>query len=83
MCDCSCCEARRSRRALLAQQPERPRCIGCGADIVFGVADAQLDDETVNSSSGIFEKGDLLCFWCSDEMTHEPNEPSAFVFGRA
>lgn len=82
-CDCPCCRARQNRRALFSQEPERPRCIECSGDIVFGVKIAELDERLEEVTSGIYQKGDLLCFWCSEGLTHEVGRPSVWSHGHA
>lgn len=69
-------EARLARRALVrAENQTRPRCAGCGADMPIceadnAVTEAQMQDEGY-SYLRLFDYrvGDLICFWCLNDMT--------------
>jgi hypothetical protein len=76
-------DARRLRRRAEIREGNatRPRCARCESDLIDCSSTAGVDEKAEELFGGEFVRGDLLCFWCWEELFSEPWEPSRFPSG--
>jgi hypothetical protein len=73
-----------ARAELRKHNHERPRCAGCGGDLLIFTADDFVTAEQYADPHWTwlrredFRPGDLLCFWCSVALIQIENQ---FVWG--
>lgn len=70
-------------RRALDRLRDAGKCARCEASFLLGTDNAKLDDGAANFLGFCYQPGDLYCFFCWDQLSYEPWDPtpSRFQYG--